>query len=176
MLMHFIWCEVFIHKMRWGLAGAALATNLTYFSNMIITDNHSCFSTTRAPFLNKHQLLSHWLEYLHLGIPSALMICFEWWAFELLALFAGLMGVNELVTEVVLINIVSFLFMMPLGISFAAAALTGNYIGQHNIPMAKRLASMALLLSTMLTLLIITMLVLFNNQLSRVFTHDPEIV
>ena len=75
--------------------------------------------------------------YLAIGVPGALMLCFEWWAFELLAIFSGFMGTNQLAAEVVIINIVSFIFMIPLGISFAASALTGNYVGKRKIKLAK---------------------------------------
>merc|ERR1740130_19289 len=67
--------------------------------------------------------------YLKVGISGMLMLCFEWWAFELLAIFSGLIGVTELAAEGVIINIVSFIFMLPLGISYSASALTGNYLG-----------------------------------------------
>ncbi len=68
------------------------------------------------------------------------MVCFEWWAFELLAIFSGYISVEALAAEVVIINIVSFIFMMPLGISYAASSLTGYYIGQGNVRMAKKFA------------------------------------
>jgi multidrug resistance protein, MATE family len=83
------------------------------------------------------------------------MVCFEWWAFELLAIFSGYISVASLAAEVVIINIVSFVFMMPLGISFAASSLTGNYIGQGNIPLAKRFASLTMVLNVILSLLVI---------------------
>lgn len=73
--------------------------------------------------------LKEWGAYLRVGIPGAFMLCFEWWAFELLAIFTGYMGVEALAAEVVIINLVSTIFMMPLGISFAASSLTGNFIG-----------------------------------------------
>jgi MATE family multidrug resistance protein len=58
-----------------------------------------------------------------------MMVCFEWWAFEVLAVLSGYISVAALAAEVVIINIVSFIFMMPLGISYAASSLTGNYLG-----------------------------------------------
>jgi len=33
--------------------------------------------------------------YLKLGVPSSLSICFDWWAFELMTLFSGILGVKE---------------------------------------------------------------------------------
>jgi multidrug resistance protein, MATE family len=68
-------------------------------------------------------------SYLRIGVNGMLMLCFEWWAFELLAIFSGLLGVESLAAEVVIINMVTFIFMLPLGISYAASALVGNYLG-----------------------------------------------
>jgi MATE family multidrug resistance protein len=82
--------------------------------------------------------------YLKIGIPGALMLCFEWWAFELLALFSGIMGVDALAAEVIIINVVSFIFMIPLGTSYAASALTGYFLGEGKILQAKRYAMLTI--------------------------------
>ena len=34
-------------------------------------------------------------EYLSLGIPSAIMLMLEWWAYELMTVIGGYIGVNE---------------------------------------------------------------------------------
>jgi MATE family multidrug resistance protein len=84
-----------------------------------------------------------------------LMLCFEWWAFELLAIFTGLIGVNELAAEVVIINMISFIFMLPLGISYSASALTGNYLGEGKIDLAKRFATLTVVFDIILTTIIV---------------------
>jgi multidrug resistance protein, MATE family len=165
MASHFLWCHLFIIEFGWGMLGAALATNLTYLLNMILIDfvivYSPAFNLTRAP-LSLTSLFSYWGDYLKIGIPGACMLCFEWWAFELLAVFSGYMGVAALAAEVVIINVVAFLFMMPLGISFAASALTGNYIGQRNIPLAKRFAAMSMLLNVALTTFVVVLMCFFH--------------
>jgi len=93
--------------------------------------------------------------YLKIGVPGMLMLCFEWWAFELLAIFTGLLGVNELAAEVVIINIITFIFMLPLGISYSASALTGNYLGENKIELAKRFAILTIVLDVILTTIIV---------------------
>ena len=131
MLTHFIWCHWFVISLGWGVVGAALATNITYLLNWIITDiiilKHPDFETTRAPW--DKSVFQKWFDYLKIGVPGACMLCFEWWAFELLAIFSGYMSIAALAGEVIIINLVSFIFMIPLGISCAASSLTGNYIG-----------------------------------------------
>jgi multidrug resistance protein, MATE family len=124
--------------------GAALATNITYILNMILSDLWiRCKSETVYKdmiFWYDRTCYQDLATFLRIGIPGMLMLCFEWWAFELLAIFTGLIGVNELAAEVVIINMVTFIFMLPLGISYSASALTGNYLGEGKIDLAKRFA------------------------------------
>jgi MATE family multidrug resistance protein len=39
--------------------------------------------------------LNGWTMYFKIAIPATLMICAEWWFFELLTLTAGYIGVND---------------------------------------------------------------------------------
>jgi MATE family multidrug resistance protein len=80
--------------------GAAAATNITYVLNMIISDAVIRYKQNDPDWF-EHMVF--WYDksvtkdvgiYLKIGIPGMLMLCFEWWAFELLALFTGLLGVN----------------------------------------------------------------------------------
>jgi MATE family multidrug resistance protein len=105
-----------------------------------------------------------------------LMLCFEWWAFELLAIFTGLIGVNALAAEVVIIQLVTFIFMLPLGISYSASALTGNYLGEGKVALAKRFAQMTIVLDVILTSVVVLLLFLFTKQIAKVFTQEQEII
>jgi MATE family multidrug resistance protein len=115
--------------------GAALATNITYIANMIICDIW-CYSSKD---IRKSMVKPSWdacndmCLYIKVAIPGACMLCFEWWVFELLAIFSGLMSVEALAAEVVIVNIVTFIFMVPLGTSYAASALTGVFLGEMKI-------------------------------------------
>lgn len=158
--------------------GAALATDLTYILNMILGDlflaKSNKFIRTRAKLDNS--LYKEWFTYLKIGIPGALMLCFEWWAFEFLAIFSGYISVASLAAEVIIINIVAFIFMMPLGISFAASSLTGFYIGKGNVPMAKRYANLIMIFNIILIVFIIILMLIFNNSIARLFTSEAEVV
>jgi MATE family multidrug resistance protein len=87
-----------------------------------------------------------------------LMLCFEWWAFEFLAIFAGLIGVKDLAAEIVVINITTFIFMLPLGISYAASALVGNMLGAGRIDLAKKFAMLTIVLDLIITTIICLLL------------------
>lgn len=105
-----------------------------------------------------------------------LMLCFEWWAFELLAIFTGLLGVEQLAAEVVIINMITFIFMLPLGISYTASALTGNFVGEKKIDMAKRFAIMTIVLDVILTSIIVLLLGLYQTEVSQIFTQETHVI
>ena len=133
---HFLWCYLFITMMDGREVGAAIATNITYILNMIIIE----FVCARKDSLKEtymgipdRRAFTHICEYLKIGIPGACMLCFEWWCFELLAIFSGLMSVEALAAEVIVVNIVTLVFMLPLGTGYAASAFTGFYLGQQKI-------------------------------------------
>ena len=70
------------------------------------------------------------------------MMCAEWWAFEILSILAGILGVVELASQTINFNMIALLFMIPLGIQEATCAIIGNCIGANNVPLAKRFFSM----------------------------------
>lgn len=111
-----------------------------------------------------------------IGLAGAMMLCFEWWAFELLAIFSGYLGVNELAAEVVIINMISFIFMLPLGISYSASCLVGNYIGERNIKLAKRFANLTVAFDIVLTAVVIVIFVTMKESIARLFTSEAKIV
>lgn len=159
--------------------GASLATNITYILNMLITD---CFIRYKQHtdfrdmiFFYDRSCFTNLWNYLKIGIPGMLMLCFEWWAFELLAIFTGLLGVSELAAEVVIINMISFIFMLPLGISYSASALTGNSLGEGKIALAKKYAAVSVGLSTILMSIIVFFLVVFEDQVTSFFTNDAKV-
>ena len=59
-------------------------------------------------------------------------MCIEWWAFEFIIIFAGILGVKELAAQVAIMNVNGFVFMFPLGVQFAASGLVGNQLGKGN--------------------------------------------
>ena len=122
-MIHLGWAYFFIVYLDWGVGGAALALNITYMTNYISQEfyiqviNRKFFGDFLQPFFSRNSF--NWAgakEFLRLGVPSTIMQCAEWWAFELLAIFAGMLGKHQLAAQVAVINIIGFLFMIPLGV------------------------------------------------------------
>lgn len=54
------------------------------------------------------------------------MLMLEWWAYEVMTLLSGYIGVNEQASQVVIMNIIALLFMIALGLNQAASATIGQ--------------------------------------------------
>ena len=142
MILHCLWCYIFVFNTNLGLVGASISTCITYFLNFIIVTvilsyKEDIVHPESWHFFNKDSFRS-FCEFLKYGIPSTLMLCFEWWCFEVLSLLAGMLSVNELAANVVLFNLISFLYHNALGMSFAISNLVGNNIGSQKPNTAKR--------------------------------------
>lgn len=177
-VLHFVWCYLFITYWDLRVVGAALSLNITYILNWIITDAYIHFSgcCPQTWILPSKETTQNIGEYAKIGFAGAMMLCFEWWAFELLAIFSGYLGVAALAAEVVIINIISFIFMLPLGISYSASCLVGNYIGEKNIKLAKRFANLTVLFNVICTVVVIIIFATLKTGISNLFTTEREVV
>ena len=181
-LLHYVWLVYFVNHLDMKEFGMAIATNLTYISNMIIADiwlrlrsNHEykemIFFYDRTAFDSKQMRI-----FLRIGVPGMFMLCFEWWAFELLAIFAGLLGVKALAAEVIICNMTGFAFMISLGISFVASAETGKYLGMRKINSAKKQAMMTMFVNVVLISIIVLLLAFYQHKVANLYTKEPEVV
>ena len=121
--LHIGWGYLFIVHLDMGTAGAAIALNITYCVNYFAQEVYiNCiksgeFDKYLQPFFQRDTF--NWAgakEFLRLGIPGAMMQCAEWWAFEILAIFAGILGTHQLAAQVAVINVIGFIYMVPLGV------------------------------------------------------------
>lgn len=58
-----------------------------------------------------------WGEFLKLALPGTLMLCAEWWGFEVTVIAVGLIGQVELAAHTIAFNVMGICWMIPLGLS-----------------------------------------------------------
>lgn len=128
-----------------------------------------------APLWSK-ETFSGWCEYLKLAVPSTLMQCFEWWAFELIAIFAGLLSVKDLAAQVAIINTIGIVYMIPLGVQFAASGMVGNMIGARNPKQAQKYALCAVLLAVIIVSIVSIVFNIIPEIIGGIFTKDLFVI
>ncbi|KAH6784651.1 MATE efflux family protein [Perilla frutescens var. hirtella] len=126
-------CWAFLFKFNLGNAGAALSIGISYWLNVILLVLYVMFSPTRASFsfsFSKDVVLTM-KDFSYYAIPSAGMVCLEWWSFEIIILLSGLLPNPQLQTSVlsICLTMTSLHYHVPYSFSAAASTLVANELG-----------------------------------------------
>ena len=112
---------------------------------------------------------------MELGIPSAVMLCLEWWAFEFMAIMAGYIGVSEQAAQVIEMNVGPILFMIAVGLRQGASKCVGNAIGEENVSKAKEYMRVSHQLAIAVILVSTSLFFIFYPQIISVFTNNKSV-
>ncbi|GLT28867.1 hypothetical protein SLA2020_037710 [Shorea laevis] len=149
--LHLSLCWALIYKMELGNIGAALAIGLSYWFNVTLLGFIMKYSASceKTRILISQDMFLSIKEFFSFALPSAVMICLEWWSFELLILLSGLLPNSKLETSVLSICLmtISLHFLIPYGISAAASTRVSNELGAGN-PQAAKVAAIATVVLT----------------------------
>jgi multidrug resistance protein, MATE family len=116
------------------------------------------------------------VELLRLGLPAAAQILLEIGAFAIAAAICGRLGPVPLSGHEVAINCAAVAFMVPLGVSSAAAVRVGQELGRGDLDAARRAGWSAILIGVGFMTCSGLLFVSANRVLARAFTPDPEVV
>ena len=106
-----------------------------------------------------------------------LQVCFEWWAFEIIAIMAGLLpsAVVAIGANSLLLNISSMGSMIYLGISISGNVRVGNALGANDVKRARVAATTSIGMAAGAAIVTASFLILFRSRLPLLFTHDDDI-
>ncbi|NXS14671.1 S47A2 protein, partial [Neodrepanis coruscans] len=120
--------------------------------------------------------LLDWGSFIWLAVPGMLMMCIEWWTFEIGSFLAGLLSVVELGAQSVIYELSCAAYMVPLGFSVAASVRVGNALGSGDVVQAKTSCVTALLCTGVFAMVVATLLASLRGVVGYIFTNDREIV
>jgi MATE family multidrug resistance protein len=133
---------------RLGVIGASISTAITEVvmcGGVVIAMRRFRLQRGSATILDPRQVRrSELREVLRLGLPVAVTLVFEYWAFAGATLLAGRLGAVELAAHSVALNLASISYMVPLGIALGATTRVGHRIGAGDRAGAQRSAWVAL--------------------------------
>jgi MATE family multidrug resistance protein len=173
-------CWVLVFKVGLGNKGAALANSISSWLNVALLSLYVTFSPackkTWTSF--SREALSDIYNFLKLAIPSAVMLCLEYWSFEMLILLSGLLPKPELEMSVlsICISIASLAYMIPLGLGAAVSTRVSNELGAGRSRAARLSAHVALCMSAMEALVIGSILFCIRNVLGYAYSNEGEVV
>ncbi len=131
-----------------------------------------------------HPLFRHWAgpslarlrELARLGVPAAGQIVLEVGAWNLATLSAGWLTPVALATHQIALNYASLTYMVPCGISAAAAISVGHAVGAGDPERARRAGWLALGLGTGFMLLAAVVFLTAPGPLIALYTRDPRVM
>jgi MATE family multidrug resistance protein len=131
-----------------------------------------------------HPLFRHWSgpsrvmlkQLVRLGAPAAGQIIAEVGAWNLATLAAGWLTPVALATHQIALNYAALTYMVPLGISAAAAVSVGHAVGAGELARARRAGWLALALGTGFMLLAAVVFLVMPRPLIALYTTDAQVM
>jgi multidrug resistance protein, MATE family len=111
-----------------------------------------------------------------LGLPAATQITLEISVFALTAALIGRLGAVPLAAHQIALNTVAFTYMVPLGISSAAAVRVGQAIGRKDPAGAADAGGTAIFVGAAFMLAASVLLVVFPRAIARMYTPDETVI
>ncbi|XP_051732589.1 solute carrier family 47 member 2, tandem duplicate 2 [Ctenopharyngodon idella] len=169
---------IFLHLLDLGVAGSAAANAISQYSLAVILFVYiQCMGLHKATWDGwSCDCLQEWGAFMHLALPSMLMLCVDWWTFEIGGFLAGLINEVELGAQSVIYELASIMNMFPMGFAVAANVRVGNALGAGNTEQAKLSAKVSLICGLLVSCVIATIIGGTNNIIGYIFSRDEEIV
>jgi multidrug resistance protein, MATE family len=131
-----------------------------------------------------HALFAHWpapdwqriRALLALGLPAASQVVLEVAAFGAATVMASHLGPIALATHEIVLSCAAYTYMVPLGISAAAAVAVGHAIGAGNPARARRAGTLAIALGVGFMGCMAVLLVTLPRPIIGIWTHDAQVL
>ncbi|KAJ3672190.1 hypothetical protein LUZ60_006911 [Juncus effusus] len=177
LLIHVALLGLFIFGLGWGLAGAALAYDI---SAWIVTISQVIYVTgwckdgwtgfTWAAFNDL------W-AFIKLSVASAVMLCLEIWYMMVLVVLTGHLANAEIALDSISIcmNINGWEGMLFIGLNAAISVRVSNELGSGRPRATKYAVFVVILQSLMFGIIAMVGILVFRNDFSVIFTNDTEL-
>ncbi|MFE4522191.1 MATE family efflux transporter [Cytobacillus firmus] len=163
-----------------GGAGGGYATSFTYWFILIMT---ALIIKTKDPF-SSYAIFSglkgfSWdkcKEILKIGVPMGLSIFFETSMFAAVTILISKFNVTTIAAYQSALNIVSFLYMIPISISMAQTVLVGFEVGAGRYKDAKSYSWLGIYLSILIALFTGLLVVFFRYEVASFYSTDQAVI
>ncbi|XP_070987399.1 multidrug and toxin extrusion protein 1-like [Oncorhynchus clarkii lewisi] len=168
---------IFLYVLGLGVAGSAWANTISQLSLAVMLYTYIIWKGLhKATWAGwSWECLEDWDTYVHLAIPSMIMLCVEWWTYEIGGFLAGLISEVELGAQSVVYELANICYMFPLGFSVAGSVRVGNSLGAGDTEQAKLSAKLAMFCAGSVSVCLSVLVGILKDKISYVFTYDEQI-
>ncbi|XP_048318341.2 protein DETOXIFICATION 29 [Ziziphus jujuba] len=178
LILHTVFSWLLMLKLGWGLVGAAVVLNGSWWF-IVIAQLLYIFSGTcgRAWSGFSWQAFQNLWGFVRLSLASAVMLCLEVWYFMALILFAGYLKNAEVSVDALSIcmNILGWTIMVALGMNAAISVRVSNELGAAHPRTAKFSLVVAVITSFIIGVLLSLILIIWRGEYPDLFSDDSEV-
>jgi len=167
-----------------GVVGSGIATSLArvyqaifLVAAILVVDRRKSYGLLREG--QGRSLRPHWASMkrlLELGVPSGATILVEILIFAVVTNIIATLGAVPLAGHEIALNLISFTFMFPLGISAAASVRVGQAIGRGAPGEARAAGWAAIALGAVAMSIASVIFLTIPHTLAAAFTHDASVI
>lgn len=163
-----------------GGAGAGYATSFTYWVILAMTvyivkkqdpfSSYPVFANLKEFSLKKCQ------EILKIGVPMGLSTFFETSMFAVVTILLSKFNVTTIAAYQSALNIVSFLYMIPISISMAQTVLVGFEVGARRYRDARAYSWLGIILSILIATVTGVLVVTFRYHVAGFYSNESAVI
>jgi MATE family multidrug resistance protein len=161
-----------------GVGGAALATTISRWlmAALLAAAGWRLLAPYLRPWRADTLAWGPLLAMVRLGLPIGVQMQLEFGAFGIIGLLMGTLGAVPMAGHQVALNLASVTFMVPLGVSSAAAVLVGQAVGREDPAGARRAAVAALLCGVGFMAASAGVMLAVPRTLAALYTSQAEVL
>ncbi|KAL2543279.1 root hair specific 2 [Abeliophyllum distichum] len=169
---------LFMLKLGWGLVGAAVVLNASWWF-LVVAQLVYIFSGTCGGAWSGFSIMAFqnlW-GFVKLSLASAVMLCLEMWYFMALILFAGYLKNAEVAVDALSIctNLLGWAVMVAIGCNAAISVRVSNELGAAHPRTAKFSVVVVVISSFVIGLVLSLFLIIFRRQYPSWFSENTAV-
>lgn len=178
LLLHTFFSWLLMLKLKWGLVGAAVVLNSSWWfiviAQLVYIFGGACGRTWNG--FSWKAFHSLW-GFVRLSLASAVMLCLEIWYFTALILFAGYLKNAEVSVDglSICMNLLGWAAMVAIGANAATSVRVSNELGAGHPRTAKFSVVVVVLTSFSIGVMLSLVLLVTRNQYPSAFTNNEEV-
>ncbi|XP_062110398.1 protein DETOXIFICATION 30-like [Humulus lupulus] len=178
LVLHTFFSWLFVLKLGWGLVGAAVVMNTSWWF-IVVAQLLYIFSGTCGEAWSgfSWKAFHNLWGFVKLSLASAIMLCLELWYFMALIIFAGYLKNAQVSVDAMSIcmNILDWTIMVSVGMNAAISVRISNELGAAHPRTAKFSVVVAVVTSFICGLLLALLLIVSRNQYPAIFSIDTQV-
>ncbi|KAF8040342.1 hypothetical protein BT93_B2542 [Corymbia citriodora subsp. variegata] len=178
--LHIVICWVFIFKFGLGIRGAALANSISNWNNVILLAIYVKLSPacTKTWTGFTREALLDLVNFIKLAVPSAVMICFEYWSFEMVVLLAGRLPNPKLETSVLSISLNTcwMVYMISVGLGGAISTRVSNELGAGHAAGARLALRVMIAIAIIEGAIIAIVTILVHHVWGKLYSNEEKVI